>query len=143
MRQFIRHPVDVPVKIGTAAGPSPQVVHTQDISAGGLALCCKQEMQPGALVQVSIPFVEPAFEARARVAWCRCRGGSDYELGVTFLDPDDAFRARMVEQICHIEDYRQSVLRRDGRQLDMEQAAHEWLEIYAADFPDIGSGPAH
>lgn len=36
------------------------------------------------------------FESVAKVAWCR-ETEHGYELGVEFLDQDDAFRARMVE----------------------------------------------
>jgi hypothetical protein len=64
---------------------------------------------------------------------------SGYELGVTFLDAEDAFRARMVEQLCHIEDYRRSVMRTQGRELSLDEAATEWIEKFAEDFPEIGS----
>jgi hypothetical protein len=49
----------------------------------------------------------------------------------------------MVEQICHIEDYRQSVCRVEGRQLSAEEAAVEWIAQYAAQFPDIGASRVH
>jgi hypothetical protein len=68
---------------------------------------------------------------------------SGYELGVTFLEAEDAFRARMVEQLGHIEDYRRSVQRIEGRELDMDEAAHEWIEKYAANFPQIDGGSLH
>ena len=55
----------------------------------------------------------------------------------------DAFLARMVEQICHIEDYRQSVCRVEGRRLSAEEAAVEWIAQYAAQFPDIGASRVH
>ena len=40
----------------------------------------------------------------------------------------------MVEQVCQIEHYRQAVLRQEGRALDGEAAAPEWIARYAADF---------
>jgi hypothetical protein len=47
----------------------------------------------------------------------------------------------MVEQVCHIEDYRRSVLRTERRELSLDEAAAEWIAKHAADFPQIG--PVH
>ena len=44
----------------------------------------------------------------------------------------------MVEQICHIEQYRREVLKKEGRRLSSEEAASEWIVKYASDFPDTG-----
>jgi hypothetical protein len=40
----------------------------------------------------------------------------------------------MVEQLCLIENYRREVKLNEGRELDPERAAAEWIEAYAADF---------
>ena len=143
MRQFIRHPLDVPVEIGIAASGPDSAVHTHDISVGGLALRSNVAVAPGADVDIRIACVRPAFEAHARVAWCHPHDKDGFEVGVTFLDAEDAFLARMVEQICHIEDYRQSIYRLEGRQLSSEEAAAEWIAEYAAQFPEIGSSFMH
>ncbi len=143
MRQFIRHPVDMPIEIGTAVSGPSSAVHTHDISVGGLALRSGAAVAPGTDVDIRIAYVEPAFEAHARVAWCHPHEEQGFELGVTFLDAQDAFLARMVEQVCHIEDYRQSVCRLEGRHLSAEEAAHEWIARFAAQFPEIGSSRMH
>ena len=137
MRQFIRHPVDVPIEIRTSRAAPGAAVQTHDVSAGGLAVVSSEPVEPGAMIVVRIPYVQPAFEARARVAWCRPNHDGGHEVGVTFLDAEDAFTARMVEQICHIEDYRKSVARAEGRLLSPEDAAHEWISKYAANFPSL------
>lgn len=146
MRQFIRHPVDVPVEIDIeqdatwGAGQG----RTHDVSAGGLAPHVAQPVLPGRQVHLSIGYVEPPFHAEAEVAWCRPDGAEGgYELGLSFLDAEVAYLARMVEQLCHIEDYRQSVLRSAGRQLSPEQAAEEWIERYAAQFPEFSASSLH
>lgn len=139
MREFIRHPIDVPVEIGIGNGDVASGYHTQDISLGGLAFRSGCAVNPGCQVDICITCVQPHFHAHARVAWCRPHPLSGYELGVTFLDAEDAFRARMVEQLCHIEDYRRSVHRTEGREMDMDEAAAEWIEKFAEDFPDFGA----
>ena len=45
------------------------------------------------------------------------------------------FRARMVEQVCHIEQYRHEILKNEGRKLSSEAAALEWIQKYAPLFP--------
>jgi hypothetical protein len=139
MRQFIRHPIDVPIEIGIGDEAPMSGYHTHDISLGGLAFRSGYAVQPGAMVDISIACVQPPFQVHARVAWCRPHPLSGYELGVTFLDAEDAFRTRMVEQLCHIEDYRRAVQRTEGRDMDMDEAAAEWIEKYAAHFPEIGA----
>jgi hypothetical protein len=143
MRQFIRHPVDVPVEIGIAASGPPSAVHTHDVSVGGLALRSRVAVTPGADVDIRISYVQPALEAHARVVWCHPHDEAGFELGVTFLDAQDAFLARMVEQVCHIEDYRKAAYRLEGRQLSAEEAAAEWIAQHAAQFPEIGSSRTH
>ncbi|MES2886756.1 MAG: PilZ domain-containing protein [Pseudomonadota bacterium] len=143
MRQFIRHPVDVPVEVGTPSADTPSALHTHDISEGGLALRSERPIALGAQVAIRITYVQPEFFAQARVAWCHPREDVGFEVGVTFLDAEDAFRARMVEQVCHIEDYRQSVHRLEGRCLSAEEAASEWIAQFAEDFPRIGPDRFH
>ena len=141
MRQFIRHPLDVPIEIRTDQRATGAAFQTQDISLGGLAVHSDEPAEPGALIEVRIAYVDPVFEAKARVAWCRPRrGGSGFELGVSFLDAEDVFRARMVAQICYIEDYRRSIARAEGRELSSEEAAGEWIAKYASRFPGAGGG---
>jgi hypothetical protein len=137
MRQFIRHPVDVPIEIRSSRAAPRAAVKTHDISLGGLAVRSAEPVEPGAMLEVRIPYVQPAFEAHAPVVWCRPDHDGGHEVGVTFLDAQDAFTARMVEQICHIEDYRRSVAREEGRQLSPEDAAHEWISKFAASFPGL------
>jgi hypothetical protein len=45
----------------------------------------------------------------------------------------------MVEQVCHIEQYKRSAKDNEGRELTSEQAATEWIARHAADFPN----PSH
>jgi hypothetical protein len=137
VRQFIRHATDVPIEVHLA-GQLAQA-YTHNVSHGGLAFQSSTDFEPGTLVDVRIPLVKPRFESRARVVWCVARQGA-FDLGVEFLEVEDAFRARMVEQVCYIERYRQEVLRTEGRALSAQQAAMEWIGRYAADFPDPGSG---
>jgi hypothetical protein len=87
----------------------------------------------GVMVRLKIALTEPAFETQARVIWCQAED-TGWQVGVEFLDPEDRFRARMVEQICHIERYRRELLEREGRRLSSHEAALEWIEKFAKTF---------
>jgi hypothetical protein len=70
MRQFIRHPIDVPVEIGLGESGPPSAYHAHDISLGGLAFRSGCAVKPGQEVDICIGCVQPPFQAHARVAWC-------------------------------------------------------------------------
>ncbi len=142
MRRSIRHPADIPIEVSVAEEGREQREAMKDVSYGGLSFRSHVRLRAGTVVAIRIPLLTPPFETRARVKWCRKRPGGHYDVGVAFTDPQEAFRTRMVEQICHIEHYRREVLEREGRDLSAEEAASEWIGRYAATFPTLDKGDA-
>lgn len=136
MRAYIRHPADVPIEFSPITDVKPVKTNTQDVSLGGLSFSTDQKLKVGSVVKIKIPIVNPPFEAQAKVIWCLARPDR-FEAGIEFTDEKDAYRARMVEQVCHIEHYRMWVQEVEGRTLDGEHAAEEWIGKFAEDFPDI------
>jgi len=131
MRQFIRHPSDVPIEIQSAPDDGYIRRSVKNVSFGGLAFSSDAAIEPETIIALRFPYLKPAFEApAARVAWCQNEGGQ-YTVGVQFLDSEEAFRVRMVEQICHIENYRREVAQGEGRELTSEEAALEWISRFA------------
>lgn len=136
MRHFIRHPSDVPIEV--QGSPEMDYVRrcTKNVSFGGLAFTSDAAIEPETIIALRFPYLKPAFEVpAARVAWCR-NEGSQYAVGVQFINYEEAFRVRMVEQICHIESYRRNVAQREGRDLTSEEAALEWINRFASSFPN-------
>lgn len=133
MRRFIRHPSDIPISysIEKCSGYSD---HLKDISDGGLCFVCEQPLKTGSDIHIEIGLENRPFSADGKVAWCKPEN-SAYSIGVAFDDGSTQFGVRMIEQICHIEQYRQLVLDQEGRHLSSEDAAKEWVDKYAADFP--------
>jgi len=134
MRKYIRHPASIPIEIRARNQAAHDTHNTVNLGVGGLAFRSEREFSQSDVVEIRIPFMEPPFEIKARVAWCKPHG-SGYELGVEFLNKDDAYMARMVEQMCHIENYQKAVLRSEGRQLSLDEAAQEWISKFAEEFP--------
>jgi hypothetical protein len=140
MRRFIRHPTDIPIDYQIHESEPPVARKIRDVSEGGLCFNTDRPMQRGTHIRIQIPLSVQVgsehrpFEADGVVAWCR-KEGENYAVGVQFDDKSTQFGVRMVEQICHIEHYRYDVLQEEGRVLSSEEAAREWVERYAAEFP--------
>jgi len=103
-----------------------------DVGVGGIAFFTNVAFDNGVVLKITVPHVDPPFEAECIVCWRRL-SGENFEVGVKFLDAESRFRVRMVEQVCHIEDYRRRELQA-GRVLSNEESALEWIGKYAADF---------
>jgi hypothetical protein len=134
-RTFIRHTAGVPLEVTCVPGSPASTLQSVNVSTGGLSFVSDEHHALGAIIQVRIPTVDPPFEARARVVWIKPEGDG-YCVGVEFLDANDAFRSRMVEQVCAIEQYRGEVRENEGRELTPQDAAAEWIGRFAGRFPD-------
>jgi len=145
MRSYIRHPSDIPIQVDVTAdnkttnkvaskGAAAQGLQLNNISHGGLAFNTSRPIDTGAVITLKINSVQPAFEAEGLVTHCN-REGEHYVIGIEFISRDSLFVARMVEQVCHIEHYKRAIAEKEGRHLSGEEAAREWIERYAATFP--------
>jgi hypothetical protein len=136
MRQFLRHPTDIPIAYRLGRGLAGQSRPLRNVGHGGLCFVSTLAIAPGAEIQIEIEVAEPTFRAEGLVVWCRpSPGDGDYEVGVRFDGVETEYAVRMVEQVCQIEHYRREVERCEGRTLGSQEAAMEWIERYAARFP--------
>jgi hypothetical protein len=147
MRRFVRHPAEIPIeleergrhaaRIAAAAsdrhdGTRPNSV-LQNLSIGGLRCEVDRFIAIGTSIQIRIPLVNPDYTGQGVVVWCRPQN-EHYEVGIEFDREEEAFKSRMVEQVCLIEQYRKRIRIAEGRELDGEQAAREWISRYAGEF---------
>lgn len=135
MRRYVRHPTDIPIFVRAA---EPSLVPRNDcamtsVSQGGFSCRVDAELSVGCFVDIDIPSVSPSYHGTGEVVWCKPNDGG-YEIGVRFVDSEEAFKSRMVQQICQIEHYKNLVYEREGRILDGNEAASEWIAKYAAQF---------
>ena len=126
-RRYIRHPSRMPIHFDLRDDTPSGKEHLCNVSEGGLCFASAVALDPGQPIRLTIPVFEQMYRIDAHVAWCR-PSGARYDVGVLFASRQDRFCARMVEQMCYIEDYRQQVARLQGRRLSSEQAAREWIE---------------
>jgi hypothetical protein len=107
----------------------------KDVGLGGICFRSREYLEPGTMLELTVPDLNDTRPLRGRVVWCR-QHGREYETGLSFATEAEVFHARMVEQVCHIEAYRKRVRKRDGRELSSERAAREWIAKYAHRFPN-------
>lgn len=132
-RSYIRHLTSVPLEVKPYSMRQKLTLQLNNVSVGGLSFNSPTEFHPGDLVKIKIKETKPVFYVDGVVQWChQCEGF--YELGVEFLGEEDAFRVRMMEQVCHIEHYRQSQMK-DGRHISKNDASREWIEKHGSEFP--------
>ena len=137
IRKYIRHPSDVPIKVmldlvEDADDDSDDTL--TNVSIGGLSFVSSQAIEAGQKVSVCIPILQQDNYLAGTVVWCE-KSKKGYEIGLEFEGKKDVFRLRMIEQICHIEHYRKEIKIVEGRELNSEEAANEWISRYAGDFP--------
>jgi len=144
MRRYIRHPSNVPIDFQLESLTSDQ---GYPVNGCGLLFLSHKSVERGSkiLVQISIKDLpncakneladdQGGYEAKGTVVWCK-KSAQGYDIAVMFTDPSVLFSLRMVEQACYIEDYRRESLTGEGRVLSSDEAAEEWVQRYAADFP--------
>ena len=134
-RSFIRHPTDIPIHWSLGEIVPPGGERLRNISEGGLAFISHHNIPVGASIDIHISVVRPEFSVKGEVVWCRPNEAGCFEVGVRFTDAGQHFKMRMVEQVCHIEQYKKELFEDEGRALTGEQAAMEWIKRFAEDFP--------
>jgi len=135
-RSYLRHPSEMPILVRCEDSPAHGARRMHNVCLGGLACRSEEPLKVGSKVIIRIPIVHPPFEVQGEVVWCRPVAAC-FDLGIQFATQEDAFAARMVEQLCYIERYRQDILEKEGRVLDSQAAAAEWISKFAAAFPTL------
>jgi hypothetical protein len=133
-RQVIHHPIEVPIEVQTMGTQARDYLPASTTGLAELVFELSYRINVGEVVLVSIPSVDDGARIYGKVIWL-AKSACGYVIGMSFYSEDEAFRMRMIEQICHIEAYRKKKLSREGRKLSSEEAATEWISRYAASFP--------
>ncbi len=133
-RRFVRHPVSVPLEyVVLPEGGNRRDQVSRDLSRNGISFPCTAPPPVGARLLIRIRVGGVVFEVEGRVVRI-AREERGWLVGVAFDSTRAWYRARMVEQICHIEAWRKSQEEK-GRRLTFSQAAEEWIRKKASSFP--------
>ncbi|WP_372738621.1 hypothetical protein [Neptunomonas sp.] len=138
-QSYIRHPNNIPAQISLSADTPISPNTTSHCGQIGISLSTDTFYAIGTALEIQISIYDPAFKATGHVAWCIPEKNNHFRTGLVFDDPATAYAVRMIEQICHIEQYRHEIEKAEGRHLSQEAAAHEWILRFAKEFPSINN----
>lgn len=139
-RHFIRHPLCLPLSFKviekSLKNDSKNILsQTLNVSLGGLLFPSKQPVDPDSKIEIKMPFENRVFNIKAQVV--RCIHNSDtklYDIAVNFLRTQEAFKAKMIEQIYLIAGYRDMLSLQTGKEVSLEEASRKWIKRYSARF---------
>jgi hypothetical protein len=134
---FIHHPAGFPIECKRLWFGDHDSSADQGQSEIGLIFDSEKYIKPGATIEITIPLRNEIEKFRGRVVLVR-HNGDYYEIGVWLRRQADASRARIVEQICHIESYLKDKKFREGPYvINRERVAEEWISKYASSVPSL------
>ena len=73
-----------------------------NLSAGGLGILSRQELPLGQQLVLAIGIPDPSSEIEAEVVWVE-QDGARYRMGLRFLNSNESFRQRMIQQMYRLE----------------------------------------
>lgn len=103
-RKYIRHPIEIPIDYQLSGENFTNTNLTQNISLGGLCFQANSALAIGTMLNLSFPSINSDFKVVGKVVWCSKRG-EKIEVGVQFQNENDAYHARMIEEICHLQEH--------------------------------------
>jgi len=106
--------------------------YLRDISFEGLSFQSDRMYQKGITLTIEIPIISPTFRVVSEVIWCS-KNDNAYDTGVKFLQVENGFRMKVLEQLRYIEEYRKKVYFEEGRELSCEEANEELVNYYRQD----------
>lgn len=135
--EFVAHPKDIPLLIKEVETQSFPDVLEERTGFVGITSIVNKCYGKGQTVQVQITEIDPNFCVVGRVAWCDSEQDV-FRIAIEFPVKEDCYCVRMVEQLSHIEHYRRQA-KQQGRRLNYNEAAAEWIQKFAATFPAFSS----
>ncbi|WP_191601374.1 energy transducer TonB [Marinomonas algicola] len=131
--EFVDHPQDIPLQIKEVNDRTFPETSFDRVGFAGITCLSTRAYEMGQSVQITLKEIDPNFCVTGRVAWCDNHQAS-FKIAIEFPEKEDCFCVRMVEQLSQIEHYRRQA-KTQGRRLNYNEAAAEWISKFAASFP--------
>ena len=142
-RRYIRHAMSFPLTYRirkTKSRVSHKEGHSRTINIGraGLLFPAKHSAKKGAIIRITMPFQDKAFKVNAKVIHCSQDSKTKfYNIGVSFQNPSDAFRVRLIEQMYLISEFRDLRIAQLKRDVTLQEASEEWIKKYSRSFERV------
>ena len=131
-RKHERLASDLPITVKLDEVVASESSYLNNISEGGLSFNSMVPLGIGTVIWLRIPVNRPVFVVLGKVACCN-KMAFQYAVGVEFVSGDDALRQRIVSMVREIGIYRERAMIDEGRSLDSQQAALEWIARHASE----------
>ncbi|MBM6552177.1 PilZ domain-containing protein [Marinomonas ostreistagni] len=131
--EFVAHPKDLPLDIKIVEDQSFPTVGTERLGFVGITYLATDPYLAGTSVRITLEEIDPHFCVTGRIAWCD-KERDEYRIAIEFPVEEDCYCVRMIEQLSQIEHYRRQA-KHQGRRLNYNEAAAEWIQQFAASFP--------
>ncbi|MCZ2722150.1 energy transducer TonB [Marinomonas sp. 15G1-11] len=131
--EFVDHPQDIPLQIKEVNDRMFPETSFDRVGFVGITWQSKRAYAMGQAVQITLKEIDPNFCVTGRVVWCDNQQDS-FKIAIEFPEKEDCFCVRMIEQLSQIEHYRRQA-KTQGRRLNYNEAAAEWINKFAASFP--------
>ena len=139
-RHFIRHPLSLPLAYKVIKPVSGKVTEdirseTINVGIGGLLFPAKHPVEPNSMIAIKMPFEDKMFNIKAKVI--RCVNNPEtklYDIAVSFFRFHEAFKAKMIEQIYLISEYRDLLILQSGKEVSLAEASRKWVKRYSERF---------
>ena len=134
---FIHHPASFPIEFKRRWFTDSYSTSENEPGNIGVIFESEKYIKPGTILEITIPLRNEMEKFLGKVVLVK-NFGDRFEIGLWFCCRADASRARIVEQICHIETYIQEKKYRDGPYaLNREKMAAEWIMNNAGSVPTL------
>ncbi len=133
-RQFIRHPLSLPVSYQVIEEDLTQKQDTVrsktiNVSLGGLLLSSKHPVGADSTIAIKMPFEKTVFIFRAQVIRCIYNAQTKlYDIAVNFIRIQKDFRTKMFELLYQIANYRDLLSLQSGKYVYLEEASYQWMK---------------
>lgn len=131
--EFVAHPKDLPLEITIIEDQSFPMSRPERLGFVGITYLASCAYQAGTSVRITLEEIDPHFCVTGRIVWCD-KEHDEFRIAIEFPNHDDCYCVRMVEQLSQIEHYRRQA-KHQGRRLNYNEAAAEWIQQFAASFP--------
>ena len=134
---FIHHPRGYPLEIKRLWFERREKINAKNSSSIGVIFESEKYIKPGTRLEITVPLRNETEKFRGQVVLV-CAVKDKYEIGLWLSHRADASRARIVEQVCHIESYLQEKKYREGPySINRDKIAEEWIINNASKVPSI------
>ncbi len=141
-RRFIRHSLCFPLTYRTIDKKSFPVrdnqLTTVNMGLGGLMFASRQPAEVNSRILIKMPFQNRVFNVKAKVVRCEKDDKAKlYNIGASFYMLTDAFKAKLIEQLYRISEFRDLMSMQQGKEVLLEDASREWIKRYSKRFKKL------